>query len=80
MRQHWIARDKDGTLNIYNYQPTRDEEEGMFLDFDDEGLCFTELPNCLFPEVTWENSPSLLVPYFLKDEEDGGEEKGKEDS
>ena len=47
----WIARDKDGTLWMYNAKPNKytsnfDLPEGSY-----------ELNYNLFPEVTFENSP-----------------------
>lgn len=53
----WIARNKDGSLQLHEEKPSLvyDEvlrnwyyENGNFLDFYDESL---------FPEVTFENSP-----------------------
>ena len=56
----WVARDKDGGLFLYNYEPSKNEILGRF-------TCSTkpngewseeyELNSNLLPEVTFENSP-----------------------
>lgn len=52
----WIARDKDGRINLYKQRPIRNNRFGAwnrkwwalyFLSSD-------------FPEVTWENSPQQV--------------------
>ena len=54
----WIARDKDGELDIYEEKPSRNEVEGLFdtevgkVDVFDR--CFSDV---LFKNITWENSP-----------------------
>ena len=54
----WIARDKDGELDIYEEKPSRNEVEGLFdtevgkVDIFDR--CVSDV---LFKNVTWENSP-----------------------
>lgn len=65
----WIARDKDGELDIYEEKPSRNEVEGLFdtevgkIDIFDR--CVSDV---LFKNVTWENSPiqyrdnELLTP------------------
>ena len=65
----WIARDKDGELDIYEEKPSRNEVEGLFdtevgkVDVFDR--CFSDV---LFKNITWENSPiqyrnsELLTP------------------
>ena len=57
----WIARDKDGTLNLFiGEEPMRDKllasdlEESIFVREEGEVV---ELDCREFPEVTWENSP-----------------------
>ena len=47
----WIARDKDGTLCLYNAKPNK---YTSWFDLD-EGS--SALNDSLFPEVTFENSP-----------------------
>lgn len=57
----WIARDKDGSLWLYTNKPTRKED--VFAD----GKAFSLLiPQDLFEEVTWENSPKEAY-LLLKD-------------
>ena len=65
----WIARDKDGELDIYEEKPSRNEVEGLFdtevgkVDVFDR--CFSDV---LFKNITWVNSPiqyrdsELLTP------------------
>lgn len=62
----WIARDKDGSLFAYEYEPLRNEKEEIFevahLEWGEwnweelDTLPFSEM----FPEVTWENSPQQV--------------------
>ena len=51
----WIARDKCGELWGYEDRPIRGENT-----FDGAG-CVLSMPDELYPEVTWENSPKELV-------------------
>lgn len=60
-KELWIARDKDGTLNLFiGEEPMRDKllasdpEERIFVREEGEVV---ELDSRDFPEVTWENSP-----------------------
>jgi len=50
----WIARDKNQELWVYKDKPVRGWE-----GFEEEGYCPDSfmIPQDLFPEVTWENSP-----------------------
>ena len=52
----WIARDKDGKLFLYSKKPI------LYGDYYDSpiGILFGELDNCMFPEVTFENSPKQV--------------------
>lgn len=54
----WIARDKDGSLFLYDRPPLK-------ADFNDcwaisEGKMY-QLPPTVFPEVKWENGPRELL-------------------
>lgn len=56
----WIARDKDGSLAIYNHKPERDCDcfsapWGSYIDLEFFGFQYD-----FFPEVTWENSPQQV--------------------
>jgi hypothetical protein len=56
----WIARDKDGGLYLYNYEPPKNKISGRFtccIKPDGEWSEEYELNSQLFPEVTFENSP-----------------------
>jgi hypothetical protein len=61
--KHWIARDKDGCLYLYNYKPCKNETLGRFtccIKPDGEWSDEYELNSHLFPEVTFENSPQQI--------------------
>jgi hypothetical protein len=57
----WIARNSDGTLELYHEKPKRgkthfkESEEGYMKGF------VGYLPDDVYPEVTWENSPKELT-------------------
>lgn len=62
----WIARDKDGTLRLFDTIPVK-HEEGYWTS--PRGYYDIELNSNLFPEVTWENSPKkveLVVEDFVE--------------
>lgn len=50
----YIARDKDGILNLFTDEPPKIEEKGAFWLASGS---FMWIDQKLFPEVTWENSP-----------------------
>ena len=55
----WIARDKDNSLFIYSKKPIKDYN---FYKYDIEDvLDSTLIPEELYPEVTFENSPKQLI-------------------
>ena len=65
----WIARDKDGELDIYEEKPSRNEVEGLFdTEVGKVDIFDRCVSNVLFKNVTWENSPiqyrdsELLTP------------------
>jgi hypothetical protein len=51
----WLARDKDGDLYLYGGKPALLKGDSCF-DSDEDGW-FSSLPNELYPEVTFLNSP-----------------------
>lgn len=55
----WIARDKDGSLCIYNDEPDREYDDEAFETTNLIGD-YTTLDDNLFPEVTWKNSPKRV--------------------
>lgn len=56
----WIARDKDGSLWLFEDKPVRDEDRWVCEDFSYAG--FAEVDEfCPFSKVTWENSPLELI-------------------
>ena len=69
MRNLFIARDKDGTLFVYNHYPVKDKKLEIFRidesyeDSNNDGII---IDSELFPEVTWENSPKPVKIELLK--------------
>ena len=56
----WVARDKDGGLYLYNYEPHKNKISGRFtcsIKPDGEWSEEYELNSHLLSEVTFENSP-----------------------
>lgn len=55
----WIARDKDNSLFIYSKKPIKDYN---FYKYDIEDvLDSTLIPEELYPELNFENSPKQLI-------------------
>ena len=55
----WIARDKDGSLWIFNKKPEKSYTSWAVME--DEYLC-SRINEEMFPEVTWDDSePSELI-------------------
>lgn len=63
----YIARNKDGYLNLYPSEPKKLEERGVFVPKHIGPYigCFT-IDKKEYPEVTWENSPKQVEIYVLK--------------
>lgn len=55
----WIARDKNGTLAIFEDEPILFNDE-WFNSRPFEGN-FSCIDNVMFPEITFENSPKQLI-------------------
>lgn len=55
----WIARDRDGSLWIYESKPVLNSEKEYFIVIEKKfgSSLNTTLPEKWFPEVTFENSP-----------------------
>lgn len=63
----WLARDKDGSICLYEQKPIKGDEYfmgGKVEDSDSFIVCESLNPSD-FPEVTWENSP-IEVELKLK--------------
>lgn len=62
----WIARDADGGLFMFSQKPEREDKWFVAVKNKPEPLSWWELPENLFPEVTWGNSPKTyeLVMKF----------------
>ena len=55
----WIARDKDNSLFIYSKKPIKCYN---FYNYDiEDDLDSTIMPEELYPELTFENSPKQLI-------------------
>ena len=50
----WVARDKNGELNLFEVKPRRDENFGYWWDRDYQS---SPIDENAFPELTWENEP-----------------------
>lgn len=64
----WIARDKDGSINVYEDKPQR--EEGMFKCQDGYKLTLywnIDIFKHIFKGLTWENSPICFRKPILCD-------------
>jgi hypothetical protein len=69
----WIARDKDNSLFIYSGKPKKDLKDNRFIadvsnetikTYTSKGTFYNniaKLPDTMYPEVTWENSPIELT-------------------
>ena len=55
----WIARDKDGSLYLYNQRPVLNTLINEVWECTKFGNWY-DIDNTLFPEVTFENSPQLV--------------------
>ena len=55
----WIARDKNGSLYLYDKKPLKHEDFGFFESLDSNGYQF-QISCKYFPEVTFENSPKQV--------------------
>lgn len=55
----WIARDKNGTLAIFENKPFLDIDDAWYCEYECDG--FSIINKDMFPEVTFENSPKQLI-------------------
>ena len=65
----WIARDKDGGLYLYNYEPYKNKVSGRFTCSIKPNSKWSEeyeLNSHLFPELTFENSPQEVELVIKK--------------
>lgn len=72
MNTIWIARDKNNSLFMYSSKPTKDIKNNRFNPsriyesiemYTFEGMFranMVKIPDNMYPEVTWENSPIEL--------------------
>ena len=67
----WIARDKDGGLYLYNYEPHKNESLGRFtcgIKSNGKWSEEYELNSQLLPEITFENSPQEVELKLITNE------------
>ena len=62
----YIARDKCGGLYLYNDEPIKDNNFGVFQA--DNAYSEIEINPELHPEVTWENSPQRVELKLIKND------------
>lgn len=53
----WIARDKNGSLWLYNEKPIRNEEEEDWTIATPTDTAVGTLDTNMFPELKWEDEP-----------------------
>lgn len=51
----WVARDKNGELNLFPGEPYRAEGRYLRCWYNDGGFC--RIDSKLFPEITWKSEP-----------------------
>lgn len=57
----WIARDRNGDLNVYEKKPVRLKDYFGISAKENGFVAYLGINSDSFPEVTWENSPKELV-------------------
>lgn len=66
MNGMYIARDEDGSLNLYRGKPARNDSEWYPVDVDGKfSECFFELNESLFPEVKWTDKEPTMVELHI---------------
>ena len=55
----WIARDKNGSLYLYDKKPLKYDDWGFFESLSSNGYQF-QIHSKYFQEVTFENSPQKV--------------------
>ena len=51
----WVARDKDGTLVLFNGEPIKEESVGRWDTYSPDGSMVIDRKS--FPEITWDGEP-----------------------
>lgn len=66
----WIARDKDGTLILFNNKPIKDEESGIWITINEDQSLIDQQWHIIkkewFPEVKWEDNMPIEVELVIK--------------
>ena len=66
--EYWIARDKDGTLWLFDMKPIKNENYfSCAVDSYGRWSEECELKEHMFPEVTFENSPQKIELKLIKE-------------
>lgn len=68
--EFWIARDKDGSLWMYNDEPVLRSEDSFGVKPNQNGKTkpAKQLRDWYFPEVTFENSPQQVEIKLVKED------------
>lgn len=53
----WIARDKDNSIFLYTVEPIKKDDKFIPV----EGTDYLELDETYYSNITWENSPTILI-------------------
>lgn len=63
----WIARDRDGSLWVYESKPILDSKKEYFIIIEENfgNSLSTTLPEKWFPEITFENSPRQVELNYV---------------
>lgn len=63
----WIARDKNGDLNLFTHRPLRFNGEWLISDIDliHNGAKYMPIDNRLFPNLKWKDEP-IEVDLLIK--------------
>lgn len=62
--EYWVARDADGCISMYRYEPEYDEADGCFQYLDDQLMCHlqkSDFPECL-PAHKCRLEMNLVIP------------------
>jgi hypothetical protein len=62
----WVARDENGSLHLFEEEPSRIEDGGLWWNRDDYS-CIT-LDKNDFPDLEWEDEPVYVKLIILKEE------------
>ena len=62
---NWVAREKDGSLNVFKDKPIRDNGQWHW-DYDvNKSCCWRPINDDAFPELTWEDEPLEIDELYF---------------